>query len=125
MTTWHEECAQRKRESWKVFWAGVAAMVFILLLGYAATAPANAAMAVAGEGELAAAQCQLELYDGRHGMADLQSCGAMLYLPTSAAFKCSLYKDSGYPSPLMEKACLLFDLGYIQSFTKDASSALN
>lgn len=125
MTSWQQECARRKRESWKIFWAGVTAMVFVLLLGYAATTPASASVVAASQEDMEAAACQLEIYDARRGMADLKSCSSMLFLPTSAAFKCSLYKDSGYPSRLMKKACLLFDLGYIQSFTEGADNALN
>ena len=59
-------------------------------------------------------------YFGFETGATAEFCDALFFLPTSAAFKCSLYKDAGYPSSLMEKACLLYDRGFIQSFTQGA-----
>ena len=119
MTAWQEECARTKREAWHVWWAAFATMVFVLLVSWAFVQPAEARESVPSPVELAESECRVTLYDGLAGTAEASACRETLYLPTSAAFKCQLYKDAGYPSRVMRKACLLFDLGYIESISEE------
>jgi len=69
-----------------------------------------------------AVDCERRTYFGFESDATAERCERLFFMPTSAGFKCNLYKEAGYPSSLMKKACLLYDRGYIQSFTQGAET---
>ena len=83
---------------------------------------AEAALMAASPESVRAADCERQPYFGLESGATADRCERLFFMPTSAGFKCNLYKEAGYPSSLMKKACLLFDSGYIQSFTQGAES---
>ena len=121
-----EELRRLHGRSRKVFWSALLLVAFVMALSWIWVNPATAAPAVASERQMAEAECRALLYDALAGnLPTNDDCQAMLRLPTSVAFKCQLYRDAGYPSRLMRKACLLYDLGYIERFTKDADRVLN
>ena len=102
-----------------ILWA-LTVLVFAFVALSTVSGPANAALQQVSLEEVRAIDCQRQTYFGFETGATAEFCDALFFLPTSAAFKCSLYKDAGYPSSLMEKACLLYDRGFIQSFTEGA-----
>ena len=67
------------------------------------------------------ADCATRLYLGLEEGA-LDHCGRIFFLPASAAIKCSLYREAGYPSNLMRNACRLFDKGFSQYDLDDAEA---
>jgi|GEM_PF-4605696 len=54
-------------------------------------------------------------------VSDIVGCPYRLTLPSSMAFRCSLYVDEGYPSDLLRKVCILYDKGIIQDFLQGAA----
>ena len=88
-----------------------------------AAAPASAVERIASEAEIAVASCARDLYQGLNWGAHPDRCtDEMFFLPASAAVKCSLYHETGYPSGLMQKACQLFDQGVIERFLEGADA---
>ncbi len=83
---------------------------------------AEAALMAASLEAVNAADCERRTYYGFESGATAERCERLFFMPTSAGFKCNLYTEAGYPSSLMKKACLLYDRGYIQSFTQGADS---
>ena len=94
----------------------IAGLSGVLLAG----GEAKAALMAASTQSVKAADCERQTYFGLESGATADRCDRLFFIPTSAGFKCNLYKEAGYPSSLMKKACLLFDSGYIQSFTQGA-----
>lgn len=98
--------------------SAVAVLSGLLLAG----GEAEAALMAASTESVKAADCGRQTYFGLESGATADRCERLFFIPTSAGFKCNLYKEAGYPSSLMKKACLLFDSGYIQSFTQGAEN---
>ena len=94
----------------------IAGLSGLLLVG----GEAEAALMTASPESVKAADCERQTYFGLESGATADHCERLFFIPTSAGFKCNLYTEAGYPSSLMKKACLLYDSGYIQSFTQDA-----
>ena len=72
--------------------------------------------------EVASSNCARQLYTGFASSPSAESCNELFFFPTSAAVKCGLYLDAGYPSSLMRKACQLYDRGAIEFFLEDVSA---
>lgn len=83
---------------------------------------AEARQAVANSDQVAASDCSREIYTGLSSRASSERCNDLFFVPTSAAIKCGLYLDAGYPSTLMRKACQLYDRGAIEFFLEDTSA---
>ncbi len=98
---------------------GVAAVVLLT----AAPSPAGAVQQVASLEEVAQDHCARQVYQGLTWGARPDQCDLGLFpLPASASLKCNLYRETGYPSSLMEKACQLFDRGLIEFFIEGAEA---
>ena len=98
--------------------AGILAVVLIWQTsGRQAAATEYAATAL----QVEEANCATRLYLGLEEGA-LGHCGQIFFLPASAAIKCSLYSEAGYPSRLMRNACRLFDQGFGQYYLDDAEA---
>ena len=89
---------------------------------FAASGPAEARESVAQPAEIAAADCARQVYTGLASRSSTERCGELFFVPTSAALKCGLYRDAGYPSSLMRKACQLFDQGAVEFFLEDKAA---
>lgn len=93
----------------------------LLLAVIVAGRPALALERDADQEEIRQAECYAELYRGFDSSADPYACDGQVFMRSSAAFKCSLYVDQGFPSELMERACDLYDRGIIRTFTQGAN----
>ena len=77
---------------------------------------------VASPEEITGSYCEHQLYQALDWNSRPGHCtNEMFFLPASAALKCGLYREAGYPSGLMRKACQLFDQGVIEQFLEDAA----
>jgi len=83
--------------------------------------PAQAIERDADMEQIRATECFAELYRGFDSSADPYACDSHVFLRSSAAFKCSLFVDRGFPSELMQRACDLYDRGIIKTFTQGAN----
>ena len=98
------------------FWAVLPVMLAALL-----ASPALAVERVATLEEITQSYCEYQLYQALDWNGRPDHCASeMFFLPASAALKCGLYREAGYPSGLMRKACLLFDQGVIEYFLEGA-----
>jgi hypothetical protein len=98
---------------------GVAALVLVTVV----PTPADALQQVASMEEVAQDRCARQVYQGLTWGAKPDRCDQGLFpLPASASLKCNLYRETGYPSSLMRKACQLFDRGLIEFFIEGAEA---
>lgn len=98
---------------------GVVALVLVTVV----PTPAGALQQVASMEEVAQERCARQVYQGLTWGARPDQCDQGLFpLPASASLKCNLYRETGYPSSLMRKACQLFDRGLIEFFIEGAEA---
>ena len=98
-------------------------LILALALVMVSTSPVEAAWRAASVDEIANESCARQLYQGLVWGANPGFCDQGLFpLPASASLKCNLYREAGYPSSLMKKACQLFDRGLIEFFIEGAES---
>ncbi len=100
----------------------LASFLFLLTGTVAFSNGVEARQAVANIDQVAASDCSREIYTGLSSRASSERCDDLFFVPTSAAIKCGLYLDAGYPSTLMRKACQLYDRGAIEFFLEDTSA---
>ena len=97
--------------------------VLAVVLSAGLVSPAAAVERVASPVEIASSHCEHQLYQALDWSSRPAHCANdMFFLPASAALKCGLYREAGYPSGLMQKACQLFDRGVIEHFLEGASA---
>ena len=99
------------------------AALALVLAGLFAASPALAIPKDTSLKEIERAECLAQPYQGFATGATPLDCATQKFLQTSAAFKCHLYIDQGYPSAMMERACQLFDQGYRVDLQQGASAA--
>ncbi len=99
------------------------AALLLVLAGFFAASPAAALQKDNSLQEIQRAECLAQPYLGFATGANAADCATQNFLPSSAAFKCRLYVDQGYPSAMMERACQLFDQGYRVDLQQGASAA--
>jgi hypothetical protein len=103
--------------------SGATPWVLAGLLAFAAPNPAGASQKIASLDEVARESCARQVYQGLVWGAKPELCDQGLFpLPASASLKCNLYREAGYPSGLMQKACQLFDRGLIEYFIEGAEA---
>ena len=95
----------------------------LVLAGLFAASPASAIQQDTSLEEIERAECLAQPYLGFVTGPTAVDCATARFLQTSAAFKCRLYVDQGYPSAMMERACQLFDQGYKVELQQGASAA--
>ncbi len=92
------------------------------LLNTMLPAPAQAVQQDLSLYQLERAECDYQAFLGFDNAAIEGRCNGDFYFPSSAAFRCNLYSDAGYPSELMEKVCALFQGGSFSELMQGASS---
>lgn len=98
-----------------------AGIVACLLIWEALGRQAGATEYAATAHQVKEANCATRLYIGLEE-GSLDYCDKIFFLPASAAIKCSLYREAGYPSRLMRNACRLYDQGFGQYYLDDAEA---
>ena len=100
-----------------------APLILALALMMVSISPVEAAWRAASVDEITHESCARQVYQGLVWGAKPGFCDQGLFpLPASASLKCNLYRETGYPSSLMKKACQLFDRGLIEFFIEGAES---
>ncbi|MEM7172978.1 MAG: hypothetical protein AAF530_22645 [Pseudomonadota bacterium] len=101
---------------------GIAMTALLLAASWFASGPVQAAQEDLGLSEIERAECELQTLLGFETRLVEGRCGGDFYFPSSAAFRCNLYQDAGYPSELMEKVCALFHGGSFSELLQGATS---
>ena len=99
--------------------------LFVMLLSALAVValPASAIERDATVAEIEQAACLSGPYlDLASGTVE-KACESQKFLSSSAAIKCHLYVDAGYPSAMMRRACQLFDKGYVLEISGSKSAS--
>ena len=100
----------------------VPALMLSAAMAAALAGTAKANLSIADLQQVAEETCARQVFKGFGYSASAERCDDPFFIPTSASVKCGLYRDAGYPSSLMRKACQLYDRGAMEFFLEDASA---